>query len=271
MKNMILVFFAFVMVGFFGQSVLGCSCVVSSKKQNINYKKWLKRFDGAAFTGRVVRIEKSEESMESKVTFAVRTFWRGVEGKEAVIFTSSDSGLCGIDYTEGEEYIVFADRSGNRFTTNSCTEMTYSEYRAGFLRALGKAKRASNPDDPPPQKIDEFGRINCEDEMARLDLFAVSLQNDPSSIGFIIIYGGEKGKRNEAKVIAQRMTNYLVNNRGLDPGRFFATDGGFRKTLTGELWIARENESNPVATPSIDAKAVTFKGKAKARNYRCNI
>src|ERR1051325_8664958 len=44
----------------------------------------------------------------------------------------------------------------------------------------------------PTRPFDEFGDIKCEDEMARLDNFAVTLQNEPSAKGLIVIYGGRR-------------------------------------------------------------------------------
>lgn len=63
--------------------------------------------------------------------------------------------------------------------------------------------------------FDSFGDINCEDEMARLDNFAVALQNDPSSKGLIVFYGGRRfrgrlPKRGEAEARAARLKPYLV-------------------------------------------------------------
>ena len=43
-----------------------------------------------------------------------------------------------------------------------------------------------------PRKFDEFGDINCESEMARLDNFAVQLQNEPAMKGIIVFYGGRR-------------------------------------------------------------------------------
>lgn len=269
MKKRVFAAVAFVLVGLFGQSVYGCSCIVSEENQKIDFQKWLKDFDGAAFTGRVVKVETDKEKLESKVTFAVRTYWRGVEGTEAVVYTPSDSGMCGLDYEIGKDYTVFADRSDKRLRTYLCSEMTYSRYREGFLKALGNARRPSGSAGKPPRKIDEFGNINCEDELARLDSFANELQNDPASVGYVIIYGGRKGKRNEAKARLARMSYYLRESRRLDPGRFISVDGGFRETLMGEIWIAKPEESTPEATPTVDKKDVRFKGKAKVRGYNC--
>src|SRR6266536_2529177 len=39
-----------------------------------------------------------------------------------------------------------------------------------------------------PRKFDEFGDIKCEDEMARLDNFAIQLLHDTTTTGVIIFY-----------------------------------------------------------------------------------
>jgi hypothetical protein len=38
----------------------------------------------------------------------------------------------------------------------------------------------------PRKTFDDFGDINCEDEYARLDHFAIQLQQDPTTTGVII-------------------------------------------------------------------------------------
>ena len=269
MKKTILAIFAVALVALFGQAIHGCSCIVTSEKEKIDYQKWLKGFDGAAFTGRVVKVETNEEKLESKVTFEVKTYWRGVEGTEAVIYTPSNSGLCGLDYEVGKEYTVFADRTEGRLRTYLCSELRYSNYRKGFLKVLGPAKRPSRTAVHPPEKLDEFGDILCEEELARLDVFAGRLQEDPASVGYLIAYGGKKGKRKEAKARLARMTYYLTETRMLSKDRLIAVNGGFRETLAVELWIAKPDESSPKATPTVDKKDVRSNGKAKVRGYNC--
>jgi hypothetical protein len=50
--------------------------------------------------------------------------------------------------------------------------------------------------DQVPPKIDEFGKISCEDEMARLELLGAELRKNSALQGYIIIYGGRRGPRN---------------------------------------------------------------------------
>ena len=42
---------------------------------------------------------------------------------------------------------------------------------------------------PKARKFDEYGNIRFNDEKARLDNFAIQLQNEPTSQGYIIGYG----------------------------------------------------------------------------------
>ncbi len=102
---------------------------------------------------------------------------------------------------------------------------------------------------PPPKspvKFDEYGDIRFNDEKARLDNYAIQLQNDPSAQGLIIAYGSCDG---EAQARADRAKDYLVNTRGIDAGRLGTLDGGCRSDLTVQLWIVPSGATAPVASP----------------------
>jgi hypothetical protein len=74
----------------------------------------------------------------------------------------------------------------------------------------------------PPTKFDEYGNIKFNDEKARLDNYAIQLQNQPGSQGTIIAYGSCAG---EAQARADRAKDYLVNTRGIEAGRITTVDG----------------------------------------------
>ena len=109
------------------------------------------------------------------------------------------------------------------------------------------------------QKFDEFGAINAEDEMARLDNFAIGLQNDPSATGYIIVYGGRKSRKGYAATGIKRMLTYLVKQRGMDTERIKTIDGGLREEPTGELWLTPSGAVAPTATPTVEPKATVKK------------
>jgi hypothetical protein len=106
------------------------------------------------------------------------------------------------------------------------------------------------------RKIDEYGNIRFNDEKARLDNFAIELQNDPSAQGQIICYGGRRGRTGEAQRRCDRAKDYLVNTRGISADRVVTVDGGYKEDLTVELWIVPTGATAPQATPTVDPSEV---------------
>jgi hypothetical protein len=96
-----------------------------------------------------------------------------------------------------------------------------------------------------PRKFDEYGNIRFNDEKARLDNFAIQLQNEPTAQGYIIALGTCEG---EGQARANRARDYLVNTRGIDAGRLVLVDGGCREQLVVELWIRPQGATEPAAT-----------------------
>jgi hypothetical protein len=98
---------------------------------------------------------------------------------------------------------------------------------------------------PPAVKFDEYGNIKFNDEKARLDNYAIQLQNQPGSQGYILAYGACEG---EAAARANRAKDYLVNTRGIDASRLVTVDGGCRADLLVELWIVPTGSTPPAAS-----------------------
>jgi hypothetical protein len=96
------------------------------------------------------------------------------------------------------------------------------------------------------RKFDEYYDIARNDEKARLDNYAIQLQNEPGVQGYIIIYPSEKAKSNDAQERATRISDYLVNSRGIDASRFTITMGRARENWMIELWIVPQGAPPPV-------------------------
>lgn len=96
-----------------------------------------------------------------------------------------------------------------------------------------------------PTKFEEYGNIRFNDEKARLDNYAIQLQNQTGSQGYIIAYGTCEG---EGQTRADRAKNYLVNTRGIEAGRITTIDGGCRADLAVELWIVPTGITPPSAS-----------------------
>jgi hypothetical protein len=126
--------------------------------------------------------------------------------------------------------------------------------------------------DTRSRKFDEFSGANWEDAMARLDNFYIALKNEPSSIGVFILYGGRRSRRNEAQAWGHCLKDYIVNRRGINANRIVIVNGGYRDSLTVEVWQSVSKKYIPTPTPAVDERDVRFR-KGKIRRWRslCNI
>ena len=96
-----------------------------------------------------------------------------------------------------------------------------------------------------PRKFDEFGDISRNDEKARLDNFAIELQNDPTATAYVIVYPGRTSKRGDVQHHSTRIVEYLVHSRGLDERRIVTLVGAPREELSVELWITPQGATPP--------------------------
>lgn len=67
--------------------------------------------------------------------------------------------------------------------------------------------------------FDQYGAIRWEDEKARLDNFAVSLQQDETLVGYILVFDSVGGCAGEAQARAIRAKRYIVEHRGVSWNR----------------------------------------------------
>jgi hypothetical protein len=118
-----------------------------------------------------------------------------------------------------------------------------------------------------PRKVDEYGDLTFTDERGRLDSFATELQNDPSSMGYIMAYAGRRARRGEAQRRGEQAKSYLVKEYGLEDARLVVVDGGHKEWRTVELFIVPSGATPPVASPTVDPKEVKFiveKGRGRS-------
>ena len=115
------------------------------------------------------------------------------------------------------------------------------------------------------RKFDEYGDIRFNDEKARLDNYAIQLQNEPGATGYIVVYAARTGPAGQAQARADRAKDYLVNTRGIDAARIITIDGGCREELTVELWITPQG-ATPVTADA--ASTVPCEPRATRRTTR---
>ena len=98
---------------------------------------------------------------------------------------------------------------------------------------------------PPAKKFDEFPNIARNDEKARLDNFAVGLQNDPTATAYVVVYPSRRGRSGDVQKHTTRIVDYLVNSRGIDARRIVTLVGPMRDDLRVELWITPQGARPP--------------------------
>lgn len=97
-----------------------------------------------------------------------------------------------------------------------------------------------------PRKFDEYYDIARNDEKARLDNYAIQLQQEPGSQGYVIVYPSRKAGGAQAQERSQRIVDYLVNTRGIDTHRVTTVMGPAREGWVVELWVVPEGAPPPV-------------------------
>lgn len=117
---------------------------------------------------------------------------------------------------------------------------------AGLDSYCGRTASCSTSIRAPARMIgvsfDQYWNISFNDEKARLDRFAMALQQEPGSRGAIIAYGSYEG---EARKRLTRARNYLVGTRGIDSARVVLIDGGCRDEQATELWVVPSGGAMP--------------------------
>lgn len=104
--------------------------------------------------------------------------------------------------------------------------------------------------------FDSYGDLSWEDEKAHLDNFAIQLQHDPDSIGYIIVYAGRRACIREAKDHALRAKKYVIETRGIRESRIKWIDGGYREELTVILQPAPRGAPELTASPNLKPSEV---------------
>jgi hypothetical protein len=103
------------------------------------------------------------------------------------------------------------------------------------------------PERQVAKRFDEYGNIRFNDEKARLDNYAIQLQNEPGSTATIIAFGTCAG---EGQTRGDRAKDYLVNTRGIEASRITVVDGGCRADLTVQLWVVPQGADAPTVDTS---------------------
>ena len=125
--------------------------------------------------------------------------------------------------------------------------------------SLSKTTQVNLPPIMCIRPFDEYGDIKFADEKARLDNFAIQLQNDPLASGSILVAAGKETFENEAAERLNRAKSYLVDVRGIDPNRIVTVDCGFAHGLTTRLYMVPHGASFPPCNDDVSVPVYEIK------------
>ena len=113
-----------------------------------------------------------------------------------------------------------------------------------------------SPSPTPNSPFDQYSTIRWEDEMARLDNFAIQLQNDEKATGYILVVEEAGGCPGEAQARAVRAKRYVVEHRRVPSNRVIWRIEGYSEGLFTTLILAPRKMILPHPfVPSIAGKA----------------
>jgi hypothetical protein len=128
-----------------------------------------------------------------------------------------------------------------------------------LLSAVAVCARQQQPAPGDARLVDEYGSINISDTAARMDNFAVELQNTPTHTGYIVVYPQLNKFPAWQLRRAYWCRGYLTESRGLAPERVVVLNGGFADEVRTQLWIAPTGAPTPV--PPFDLAAALSREK----------
>ena len=164
-----------------------------------------------------------------------------------------------VDIQEGVRYAYATVDDSVQSITYFGSEADDKKLRCGTYKyAAPVPAEAKNKFEQVP--YDSFGKIPFEDVEARLDSFAVQLQNlnegKSHYRGFIIVYAGRSAHAAEASTAAACSKSYLVSVRNFAPDSVIAADGGYRDEFEVELYIIPNDAYPPLLMPTVSPKKV---------------
>ena len=147
-----IVFISIILLGSFPLITSACSCAeLPSVEEEFERSQ-------AVFSGKVVdvREKRSIKGYQTKsVLFKVTNTWKGVKQSQIIITTGQGGGDCGFNFKEGQEYLVYVNKStmygGKTLVSTICDRTNELSVLQEDLKILGEGQ-------PPIEDIDLTGK-----------------------------------------------------------------------------------------------------------------
>jgi hypothetical protein len=123
---------------FVAQPLLACSCAPPPPP------KEALTASTAVFTGKVVAVDKAGD-FQIAVTIEISGAYKGVKEKKVTVYTADNGASCGVGFTKGTSYLVYAREQmrGEEkvLGTNLCSRTTTLANAKDDLAELGEAPK----------------------------------------------------------------------------------------------------------------------------------
>lgn len=122
-------------------------------------------------------------------------------------------------------------------------------FDASCRQKISVPTEVEKPRVPEAVKCDSFESVSFDDDKARFDNCAISLQSNPDAQLYMILYQGTdrlSTTRNTYDKLSKRTLDYLVKTRGVDPRRISIVRGGNRLKTNYDIWLVPPGAQTPV-------------------------
>src|SRR5437763_1442899 len=89
----------------------------------------------------------------------------------------------------------------HRFT--ACLVLIICSYWSAIIFGQGEAAKESH-------KLDSYGDLIADDELARLDNLVMTLVNEPGAQAYVIVYGGREDPPGKARRMSLRLKYFFT-------------------------------------------------------------
>ena len=185
MPFFVLIFMVILVTGSFPSVTSACSCAeLPSAASELERSK-------AVFSGKVLDINEKRSSqgyITKSVRFEVTKTYKGVEQSQIIITTGQGGGDWGFNFTEGQEYLVFANDSdiygAKALVTGICDRTNYLTALKEDLPILGAGK-------PPVEKVE----LSSEQNGYQIYLWSAGVIASGIIVFLLLKLRNKKGKR----------------------------------------------------------------------------
>ena len=107
----------------------------------------------AVFEGRVVSVRTEGDRLEA--TLRVTQAWKGIDTEEVVVGTVAHESMCGVPFTEGSVWLVYAERAEGSLHTGLCHRTRLRADAEEDVQSFGAGVTPVDPEGPSPLDEDD--------------------------------------------------------------------------------------------------------------------